>query len=104
MRAIKVMPDYGCFPLWHSGENEVGNIDPESLPISSLLVSQLNEWAAEYDATLNQECPPESCFSSKEVEIKFLAKGYELASALKAELGSITVTCYDIDQKRERSI
>lgn len=104
MRVIKVMSDYGCSPLWHSDEDEVVNIDPESLPISSLLVSQLNEWAAEYDATLNQEYPPESCFSSKEVEIKFLAKGYELASALKAELGSITVTYYDIDQKRERSI
>ena len=104
MRAIKVMPEHGCFPLWHNEENEVGNIDPESLPISSLLTSQLNDWAAEYEATLNQEYPPESCFSSKEIEVKFLAKGYELASALKTELGTVKVTYYDIDQQRERSI
>jgi len=104
MRAIKVMPDYGCFPLWHNDDDDVGNIDPESLPISSLLASQLKDWAAEYDETLNQEYPPESCFSSKEIELRFLAKGYELASALNAELGPITVTYYDIDQMRERNI
>lgn len=104
MQAIKVMPEYGCFPLWCNDKDEVGNIDPESLPISSLLASQLNDWAADFEATLNQEYPPKSCFSSKEIEVKFLAKGYELASALKAELGSVTVTYYDIDQQRERSI
>jgi hypothetical protein len=104
MQAIKVMPEYGCFPLWHNDENEVGNIDPDSLPISSLLVSQLNEWAADFEATLNQEYPPDSGFNKKETEVIFLTKGYELASALKAELGTVTVTYFDIDQQRERSI
>lgn len=104
MRAIKVMPEYGCFPLWHNDQIEVGNIDPESLPITSLLASQLNDWSAEFESTLNQENPTESGFSSKEIEVKFLAKGYELASTLKAELCTVTVTYYDIYHQCERSI
>lgn len=34
MKTIKLMADYDCFPLWKSSPGEVGNIDPEDLPIS----------------------------------------------------------------------
>jgi len=43
---IKVMADYGCWPRWHDGGGEVGNIDPNTLPLSDGLVSALNSWAA----------------------------------------------------------
>ena len=102
MKSIKVMPDYDCFPLWAHGNNEVGNIDPASLPISNSLISRLNEWAAEYDKTLDQNYPPNSGFQNKEAEVKFVIRGYSLAKELKAELNSIEVIYYDIDNWRER--
>ncbi|KES16178.1 hypothetical protein GASC598I20_006050, partial [Gilliamella apicola SCGC AB-598-I20] len=34
MKKIKLMADYECYPLWIDSDNEVGNIDPDSLLIS----------------------------------------------------------------------
>lgn len=102
MNSIKVMPDYGCFPLWVHGDDEVGNIDPEGLPLSTSLISRLNEWAAEYDKTLDQNYPPNSGFKHREAEVRFVMRGYKLAKELKAELNGVRVIYYDIDNWRER--
>lgn len=104
MKAIKVMPDYGCHPLWHHGNTEVGDINPSILPISPSLIARLEKWAAEYDATLNHDYPPDSSFTSKEEKERFVARGFELAKLLKTELNNIAVIYYDIDQNREHSI
>ncbi len=34
MKRIKLMADYDCYPLWLDSDDEVGNIDPDVLPIS----------------------------------------------------------------------
>ncbi|MHC5729637.1 MAG: hypothetical protein ACYTXY_37035 [Nostoc sp.] len=31
---IKLMADYGCYPLWWVSSDKIGNIDPETLPLS----------------------------------------------------------------------
>ena len=98
------MPDYGCFPLWEHGENAVGNIDPASLPLPTSLVSRLNEWAAEYDKTLDQNYPPNSGFLNREEEVKFVINGYNLAKELKEMLAGVQVIYYDIDNWRARII
>ena len=98
------MPDYECHPLWHYKNNNVGEINPESLPISSKLISMLSAWAAEYDSTLNQESPVESGFANKESEEVFVAKGCEIASMLKKELKTVEVIYYDISHERETII
>ena len=51
------MPDYGCFPIWGMEDDNFGNIDPYSLPISKSLAEELLEWANKYDKTLNIEEP-----------------------------------------------
>ena len=57
MKIIKLMADYHSYPLWWSGNNRFGNIDPKDLPISEELVDGLLLWAAFYDQTLNElEC------------------------------------------------
>ncbi|QYJ93153.1 hypothetical protein [Shewanella spartinae] len=94
MTSIKVMTDYLCFPLWHYGADEVGEIDPTSLPISKELSSSLMEWAAEYDATLNEDDPASSGFLSSLAEADFIEKGLKLAQELKSVLVNVEVYYY----------
>lgn len=87
MRTIKVMADYQCFPLWEASPGEVGNIDPDDLPISQSLKERLATWARAFDATLNMEYPPDSGFESEEAEVEFKREGHRLAEQLRDELG-----------------
>ena len=87
MRKLKLMPDYECFPLWEASPGQVGNINPDELPISAGLRSKLVQWAAEYDATLNREDPAQSGFPTDESKAEFKRTGMELGEQLKSELG-----------------
>jgi hypothetical protein len=88
MTTLKLMPDYQCHPLWEASFGKMGNIDPNSLPISIALRNHLSDWACEYDKTLNWDDPASSGFSCiKDIEI-FKEKGEKLASQLRKELGS----------------
>lgn len=88
MIKIKLMPDYQCYPLWGMSENNLGNIDPRSLPISEKLISNLMDWAKKYDATLNLEEPINSGFATKEFELAFKKEGEYLLNRLRIELGN----------------
>ena len=87
MRAIKLMADYQCHPLWGLSPEEFGDIDPESLPISTGLKEALADWARTYDATLNMADPASSGFESEEARARFRQQGELLALQLKEELG-----------------
>ena len=83
---IKVMADYGCWPLWHDGSSELGDIDPQSLPLSKELTSALIEWAAKLDGALDRADPgntkwPDGFFAD------FNREGHELAVRVRDELG-----------------
>ena len=93
MRALKLMADYGCWPLWEASPGNVGNVAPVDLPISDRLKERLAHWAAEYDATLDQNDPAQSGFESPMAEASFVARGLTLRDDLQAELGQcVTVT------------
>lgn len=87
MRIIKLMPDYGCFPLWEASPDAVGNIDPRTLSLSASLVSELEKWAAQFDTTLNSDDPLESGFASSEQERDFATAGRQLCIKMQKELG-----------------
>lgn len=87
MRTIKLMADYQCFPLWKASPGEVGNIDPEGLPISEEIKVKLANWARQYDGTLNMDYPPDSGFETAEAEAEFKQEGLRLANQLRIELG-----------------
>lgn len=53
---IKLLTDYGSYPLW--GVDEIDNIAPEELPLSKETIQRLNAWQDTYDKTLNQDYPP----------------------------------------------
>ncbi len=87
MRAIKLMADYQCHPLWDLSPGKYGDVDPRSLPISPGLMEALDDWARTYDATLNMADPASSGFESEDAEARFRQQGELLASQLKEELG-----------------
>ncbi|XKM13049.1 hypothetical protein RCS94_08445 [Orbaceae bacterium ac157xtp] len=88
MKKIKLMADHECYPLWFDSDNEVGNINPETLPISNLLKKELNKWSDEYDNTLNMDDPLNSGFTTVDEEISFKEKGQNLRGKLQMELGN----------------
>ncbi|AUT64907.1 hypothetical protein [Paraburkholderia terrae] len=91
MRKIKLMADYQCFPLWEASPGVVGNINPQDLPISSLLKQKLMTWAATFDATLNMNDPASSGFENEQAANEFRLEGETLARSLQNELGAAYV-------------
>lgn len=82
------MADYFCYPLWHDDGINMGDIDPNNLPISDELKAQLYHWAELYDNILNTADPENSAFNSKEEEQYFIQMGEKILSQLKIELGN----------------
>lgn len=102
---IRVRAEFECWPLWDAGPEGFDNIDPETLPITAGLADDLNEWAAVFDRTLNQEYPPDSDFASPEDRHRFVERGRELAHRLRAELGDgWTILYRDIELDRDIEI
>ncbi len=87
MRKIKLMADYGCFPLWEANEGVVGNVDPITLPISEALKEQLAVWKNNYEQTLDMDDPLASGFPSQVEENLFKQMGESLLTWLQLELG-----------------
>lgn len=86
-KKLKLMADYGCFPLW-SWDYPEFNVDPCSLPLSNGLIADLCQWQDRYDAILNWDDPASSGFPTPEAETAFRTDGARLARRLQTELGS----------------
>lgn len=87
MKALRLMADYHCRPIWEDGGDTVGNVDPASVPISEDLIRRLNSWAAKFDATLDLADPSNSGFASEALASAFVEEGLALCRAFEAELG-----------------
>lgn len=86
MRKLKLMADYECFPLWENYQNELENINPNSLNITKYLQDSLIKWATIYDATLNQDYPPDSGFTTEDEEAEFEQEGKRIFAELAFQL------------------
>ena len=86
-KVLKLMSDYGCFPLWeyHDGEL-ISNRNPYDMPLTEDVQLALCNWAAAYNQTLNQEYPPDSGFSSPNKESAFEHEGRRLWRELQTQL------------------
>lgn len=98
MRTLKLMADYGCYPLWEILPDGVRNINPKELSISPKLMTRLNEWADKYDQTLNWEEPTKSGFAPPNAEKNFRDEGMSILEELKAELNSLFEITYYIPE------
>jgi len=56
-KKIKLMTDYDWDPLWWEEPDIVGDIAPESLPLSQNTIARLHQWANHYNARLNWNDP-----------------------------------------------
>ncbi|MBD2567636.1 hypothetical protein [Anabaena lutea] len=83
---IKLMADYGCYPLWWDSSDKAGDIDPETMPLSKETISRLEKWADIYDAKLNWEDPNSSGFPTLEAKAAFEKQGISLWKQLQKEL------------------
>ena len=89
IKTFKLMPDYQCFCLWETNNNNISdNIDPNELPISQELKHDLSAWEEKYDATLDWDDPISSGFKSEQEEEQFIKDGENLQKRLQQELGS----------------
>ncbi|QNP66531.1 hypothetical protein [Streptomyces genisteinicus] len=102
---LKVMADYGCFPLWLP--DEIDNIAPEDtrLGLTTDLVKRLTAWAAEFDAILQWDDPASSDFPSPQAEDEFAETGADISRAVAKELGQDwAVTYFDLRSGREQVV
>jgi hypothetical protein len=92
-RRIKLMADYGCSPLWDM--INIYNIDPSHLQLSDTTQKDLDNWATQYDETLNHDDPPASNFKPPLSLKLFNLEGHRLWTQLKKELPDYEVFYFD---------
>jgi hypothetical protein len=83
---IKLMADYGCYPLWWVSPDKVGNIHPETLPLIPETISRLEKSEEIYNTKLNWQDPANSPGFSPEAEAAFEYEGISLWNQLQTEL------------------
>lgn len=87
-KLIKLMIDYGCYPLWEYDENRlIGSLNPGSLRISQELVNEINDCGDRFENTLCMDDPRKTVFKTDEESQKFKMLGETIAKKLKEELG-----------------
>jgi hypothetical protein len=96
---IKLMPDYGCWPLWL--EEDLEDFDTEELAIQPETRFRLKRWAAVHDAMLNWDDPGNTPDWPPEVSHWFDQEGIALWRILREELGpEYEVSYYSIKDRQ----
>ena len=84
-KRIKLMADYKYYPLWDL--DDIGDIDPSELPLSSHTIARLLQWQKNYDEIMNWDDPASSDFAKEEDRVAFEREGISLWQQLQKELG-----------------
>ncbi|MGL5130974.1 MAG: type II toxin-antitoxin system Phd/YefM family antitoxin [Planktothrix sp.] len=85
-KKIRLMTDYGCYPLWWDEPDQVGDLDPESLPLTQETIKRLYNWADAFEARLNLADPSDSPEVKPEEVERFEGEGLSLWKQLNQEL------------------
>lgn len=83
-KRLSFRTEYCAWPIWDI--DDFGYIDPAQLPLAENTVKQLIAWQGTFDATLNQEYPPDSAFSSEDAETTWRLEGINLWQQVQKEL------------------
>lgn len=78
------MPDYNCWCIWDMDVPK--NINPDTLPISSVLKKRLHEWESTFDETLDLGDHTKIGFDSEQEYIDFCNLGWNLLDDLRSEM------------------
>ncbi|UQS25364.1 hypothetical protein L1857_22410 [Amycolatopsis thermalba] len=93
---------FGCWPVWEERQDGVANVPPAALPISSLLRTDLERWAAWYEQQYDSANPVDSGFDDRAEAIRFNQAGEELRRRLADELegvASVTFRPYPVHRE-----
>lgn len=82
---VRLMADYKSFPVWYSGGDLVGEVDPKVLGISDALRQYLQKWVAWFDSTLDWDDPGHSW--PEQDRANFDREGMRLWRRLRQEIG-----------------
>lgn len=85
-KKIRLMADYGCYPLWWDEPDQVGDLDPKSLPLTQEIIQRLYNWADAFDARLDFDDPDNSPEVTPEQTETFESEGLSLWQQLQKEL------------------
>ncbi|MGS2618984.1 hypothetical protein ACVCAH_31315 [Micromonospora sp. LZ34] len=93
---IKVMDDYGCWPLWVRNERDqvYEPRDPATLGLSASLVGRLAAWQHWAESMVNLADPHDSRAVSAAEEAAFAGEGRLLAARVAEELPEAVVWFY----------
>ncbi len=95
MKKIKIMPEYGCSPLWlYDGINLVKNLDIAELAISESLKNDIQLWADNYESTFDEDYPPNSGFLNDSDTEAFETAGIHIWESLLKEMSSYCLVSY----------
>lgn len=93
-RAIKVMADYDCHPLWALDEDLVGDFPPEDLGVSVELCRDLKDWVQSFNAALDRDNPADSLITPEE-HAAHEQKGRQLAIRLARERPDLEIYAFE---------
>lgn len=95
-KRIKVMADYGMYPLWAMDDGNVGNFAPQDLGVPDELSADLWTWANEFDMSLDPGDPATSRWS-EERRRAHVERGIALARRIKSEYPDREVFVHDVN-------
>lgn len=93
-KRIKLMADYGCYPLWGMDQGPLGGFAPEDLGVSEELRADLWTWANEFDISIDLDDPAKSRWTA-ERQREHVAQGIALARRIKREFPDREVFVHD---------
>ena len=85
-KKIRLSTDYQCWPLWQEEGEEVGDIDPKTLPLPPETVARLEHWAATFDSWIDLDEPNAPTEPTDEEFEAFEQEGLRLWKQLIQEL------------------
>ncbi|MEE9453302.1 MAG: hypothetical protein V3V13_02820 [Paracoccaceae bacterium] len=96
MIKLRLAKEYLTCPVFCPDPENMGHINLGDLPISDELRQELVEWNQQYQDTFNEEYPPDSGFSSLELEKTHVQQGAKLAKKLQINLGDTYSVEYQV--------
>lgn len=87
---VKVMADYGCYPLWALDDGRYVNFHPDALGLSPELTGELSAWGEAYSSSLDADNLSRSLWS-EERHRQHDVEGRRLAERLATERPDLMV-------------
>jgi len=93
----KLMPEYGCSPVWKLSDGPAENVPISELPLSTNLRESIKQWDDIFQATFKSNNPADSGFGDLKAGGEFLGVGESLVEEIRRELPGVDIEYCRID-------